>query len=152
MALLIALLSLTSATVRSAQRHRGMPRRAVERPVVGGVSVSDRCACGAVVTPAARADPAWQGGSARDREVALTDRAGPSPATRPAGLTARQVEIVRLMAAGQSNAEIAQGLVLSVRTVERHIENIYAKLGVHGKSARAAVATYAARTGLLAAS
>jgi predicted ATPase/DNA-binding CsgD family transcriptional regulator len=64
-------------------------------------------------------------------------------------LTPREREIARLIAAGQSNREIAAALVLSVRTVERHIENIYAKLGVHGQAARAAMAAYAARTGLL---
>lgn len=54
-----------------------------------------------------------------------------------------------LIAAGRSNAEIASTLVVSVRTVERHIGNIYAKLTVHGPSARAAVATYASRHDLL---
>jgi ATP/maltotriose-dependent transcriptional regulator MalT len=71
----------------------------------------------------------------------------PSPPT--ARLTTREVEIVRLVAAGRTNREIAAELVLSVRTVERHIENLYAKLGVHGPAARAAVASSAARSGLL---
>lgn len=62
-------------------------------------------------------------------------------------LTAREMEILRLIAAGKSNAEIAQGLVLSVRTVERHISNIYAKLGVSGASARVAVIAQAHRYG-----
>jgi DNA-binding CsgD family transcriptional regulator len=53
------------------------------------------------------------------------------------GITGREAEVLRLLAAGQSNREIAATLVLSVRTVERHIENIYAKLGVHGQAARA---------------
>jgi DNA-binding NarL/FixJ family response regulator len=59
---------------------------------------------------------------------------------------------VRLLAAGHSNTSIGASLVLSVRTVERHIENIYGKLDVHGPSARAAVAGYAARTGVFPAS
>jgi DNA-binding NarL/FixJ family response regulator len=59
------------------------------------------------------------------------------------------VGTLRLIASGRSNREIADALVLSVRTVERHIENVYAKLGVHGQAARAAVAAYAARTNLL---
>ena len=43
-----------------------------------------------------------------------------------------------LAAEGQDNDAIAERLTLSVRTVERHLHNIYTKLGVHGKSARAA--------------
>jgi DNA-binding CsgD family transcriptional regulator len=56
---------------------------------------------------------------------------GPAPATRvnPAGLTERQVEVVRLLAAGLTNAEIADRLVLSVRTVDSHVAAALAKLG-----------------------
>ena len=50
---------------------------------------------------------------------------------------------MRLMAAGKSNADIADELVLSIRTVERHISTIYGKLGVHGGAARAVVVNYA---------
>jgi ATP/maltotriose-dependent transcriptional regulator MalT len=78
-----------------------------------------------------------------------------SSATAPTGatahradLTAREMGILRLIAAGKSNQEIAQSLVLSVRTVERHISNIYAKLGVSGASARAAVVAHAHRYGV----
>jgi DNA-binding NarL/FixJ family response regulator len=66
------------------------------------------------------------------------------------GMTGREVEVLRFLAAGRSNREIAAALVLSVRTVERHIENVYTKLGVHGQAARAAAAAYAVRAGLLA--
>jgi DNA-binding CsgD family transcriptional regulator len=56
---------------------------------------------------------------------------GPAPATRvnPAGLTERQVEVVRLLAAGMTNAEIAGQLILSVRTVDSHVAAARAKLG-----------------------
>ena len=50
-----------------------------------------------------------------------------------------------LIAQGLTNSQIAAELVLGVRTVERHIENVYGKIGVRGKAARAAVATYALR-------
>ena len=50
------------------------------------------------------------------------------------GLTQREVEVLRLIAAGSSNREIADRLVVSVRTVERHITNIYAKIGARGKA------------------
>jgi DNA-binding CsgD family transcriptional regulator len=61
----------------------------------------------------------------------------------PGRLTAREVDVVRLIAAGRSNREIAEALVLSERTVERHIANIYAKIGVAGRAARAAAAAFA---------
>lgn len=57
---------------------------------------------------------------------------GPQPATRenPAGLTDRQLEVLRHVAAGRTNAEIAAALVLSVRTVDHHVSATLAKLGV----------------------
>jgi DNA-binding NarL/FixJ family response regulator len=66
-----------------------------------------------------------------------------TPRTYPDRLTPREVDVVRLIAAGCSNRDIAERLVLSERTVERHIANIYEKLALHGKSARAALAAYA---------
>ncbi len=60
-------------------------------------------------------------------------------------LTPREREVVALIARGLTNSEIAEQLVLSVRTVERHIENIYDKIGTHGKAARAAVTAFALR-------
>lgn len=51
----------------------------------------------------------------------------------PDGLSAREVEVLGLLASGDSNREIAERLVLSVRTVERHVDHIYHKLGVHGR-------------------
>jgi DNA-binding NarL/FixJ family response regulator len=69
-------------------------------------------------------------------------------AAAPAGLTAREVEVLRLVARGRSNQEIADELVLSVRTVERHIANIYEKIGASGRAARAAAASYALAAGV----
>jgi DNA-binding NarL/FixJ family response regulator len=65
-----------------------------------------------------------------------------------AGLTRREMEVLRLIAAGRSNQGIADQLVLSVRTVERHISTIYDKIGVTGKAARAAVTAYAHKHGI----
>lgn len=55
------------------------------------------------------------------------------PPTLPAGLTAREGEVLRLIAEGHSNREIAEALFLSPRTVERHIANIYLKIDVHSR-------------------
>jgi len=52
-------------------------------------------------------------------------------------LSARELEVLTLAAQGHDNAAIAADLTLSVRTVERHLQNIYEKLGLRGKSARA---------------
>lgn len=68
----------------------------------------------------------------RELGVAHVPR-GPSGTTRrnPAGLTERQVEVLRLLGEGFTNAEIAERLVVSVRTVETHVATILDKLGVH---------------------
>jgi DNA-binding CsgD family transcriptional regulator/tetratricopeptide (TPR) repeat protein len=68
---------------------------------------------------------------------------GPLDGTRanPAGLTARQLDVLRLLAEGQSNAQIARELVLSVRTVDSHVAAVLGKLGArdrHDAAARAA--------------
>jgi DNA-binding NarL/FixJ family response regulator len=49
----------------------------------------------------------------------------------PAGLTERQLEVLRLLGQGLTNAEIADRLVVSVRTAETHVAAVLAKLGVH---------------------
>jgi LuxR family maltose regulon positive regulatory protein len=59
------------------------------------------------------------------------------------GLTPRESEVLWLLAEGKSNQEIAEELVLSVRTVERHISTIYEKIDAHGKAARAAATAFA---------
>jgi predicted ATPase/DNA-binding CsgD family transcriptional regulator len=56
---------------------------------------------------------------------------------RSAGLTAREVEVLQLVADGLSNAEIAERLVLSQRTVHAHLRSIYDKLGVNSRTAAA---------------
>jgi DNA-binding CsgD family transcriptional regulator len=56
----------------------------------------------------------------------------------PDGLTAREVEVLRLLAGGHTNAEIAATLVISVHTVERHLANAYRKIGARNRAEAAA--------------
>jgi DNA-binding CsgD family transcriptional regulator len=73
-----------------------------------------------------------------------TWRRGPdSVATGIAGLTLREVEVAQLAAAGASNQEIASLLAISPRTVERHITNVLAKLGLRNRTELAAVVHFA---------
>jgi DNA-binding CsgD family transcriptional regulator len=58
---------------------------------------------------------------------------------RPGGLSDREVDVARLVAAGCSNAEIATRLVISRRTAEHHVQHIYAKVG---RSSRAGLALF----------
>jgi DNA-binding NarL/FixJ family response regulator len=64
----------------------------------------------------------------------------------PAGLSDREVEVLRLLATGSANRAIAQALVISPRTAEHHVQHIYGKIGV---STRAAAAMFAMQHGLL---
>ncbi|WP_457253146.1 helix-turn-helix transcriptional regulator [Pedococcus sp. P5_B7] len=63
-----------------------------------------------------------------------------APTQLPGGLTEREVQVLRLLASGRSNAEIAAELVLSHKTVARHLSNIYTKLDVTTRTAAAAYA------------
>jgi len=60
-------------------------------------------------------------------------------------LTEREVELLHLVADGLTNDEIAEQLTLSARTVERHLSNVYRKLGVSGRAARAAAVAHILR-------
>ena len=64
----------------------------------------------------------------------------------PAGLTAREVEVLRLVACGLSNKEIAEQLVISRKTAGNHVEHVYAKIGV---SNRARASLFAIQHGLM---
>jgi DNA-binding NarL/FixJ family response regulator len=73
--------------------------------------------------------------------VRLPRRQQTSTVTNPAGLTDRQVEILRLLGAGLTNAQIARRLVVSVRTVDHHVSAVLHKLGVRTRREAAATAT-----------
>jgi DNA-binding NarL/FixJ family response regulator len=61
-------------------------------------------------------------------------------ATEQHGLSRRELEVLRLVAAGKSNREIAAELVISEHTVARHVQNIFAKLGLSSRAAATAFA------------
>ena len=56
------------------------------------------------------------------------------PALRALGITSRELDVLGLVAAGRSNAEVAEQLFLSVRTVETHVANLLAKTGVGSRA------------------
>jgi DNA-binding NarL/FixJ family response regulator len=89
-------------------------------------------------------EPAWARFLSEVRAFLGTE---PGPGRPAKNLSARELQVLALVAAGLTNAEIAERLSLSVRTVERHLSNVYAKLRVSGKAGRAAAA---ARYSLLA--
>ncbi len=76
---------------------------------------------------------------ATDRHVAV------SPRARHSGLTAREQEVLRLVATGLTNRQAAVTLRLSSRTVDAHLRSIYAKLGV---TSRSGATRYAVQNGL----
>ena len=91
-------------------------------------------------------EPAWQAFLSEVRAFLGDDeRARPAPADL-SELSAREREVLELVAAGLSNEDIGGRLFLSTRTVERHLSNVYAKLRLSGKSARAAAAARFSRT------
>jgi pimeloyl-ACP methyl ester carboxylesterase len=79
-------------------------------------------------------EPAWA--VFRDEVTAFLDEGRPTASVD--NLSAREREILLLAAEGLDNTEIAERLTLSVRTVERHFQNVYLKLGLQGRTARAA--------------
>jgi DNA-binding CsgD family transcriptional regulator len=62
------------------------------------------------------------------------------PTASPWGLTVREIEVLRLVASGMTNREMAEDLVISEHTVARHLQNIFAKLDISSRSAATAFA------------
>lgn len=87
-----------------------------------------------------------------EARAALESLGAPRPAsapTRDSGpLTRRELEVLSLVSQGRSNEQIAAELVLSVRTVERHVSNIYDKIGASGRTARVVATAWAIARGL----
>jgi DNA-binding NarL/FixJ family response regulator len=94
----------------------------------------------------AAATAAWTRRRMRELGIRAIPR-GPRPATKaaPAGLTAREQEVLALISAGLANREISRQLFISERTVQHHVSAVLAKIGV---SSRTAAAREAARIGI----
>jgi HD-GYP domain-containing protein (c-di-GMP phosphodiesterase class II) len=160
---------LATLVAPATSHHERLDGSGYHRALAGqGLSRGDRLLAAADVFAALRADrphrPALSEKDAArtlEREAAagrLDDDAvacvlaasGSRPAPRragtPAGLTEREVEVLRLIARGSSNRDVAERLVISPKTVGRHVENLYRKIGV---SSRAAAAVFAMEHGLL---
>jgi HD-GYP domain-containing protein (c-di-GMP phosphodiesterase class II) len=84
-----------------------------------------------------------------DAVTAVVDAAGQQVPRieRPAGLTAREAEVVGVLARGLQTKQVARALGISVKTADRHIQNAYGKIGV---STRAAATLFAMEHGLIA--
>jgi HD-GYP domain-containing protein (c-di-GMP phosphodiesterase class II) len=92
------------------------------------------------------ADAGKLGGEAVDAVLESVGEPGRPRAEPPAGLTAREVEVLRLLARGRTNKQVAPQLEISPKTVGRHVESIYSKIGA---STRAAAALFAVEHDLL---
>lgn len=128
-------------TAAAAWRSLGMPYEAARTAVAVGL------ACSAMGDGVAAA---LELGNARDVFAELGARPdverldvlmnSGAPAGRGAGLSAREREVLAGLAAGKTNREIAQTLMISQHTVGRHVESIFAKLGVTSRAAATACA------------
>jgi DNA-binding NarL/FixJ family response regulator len=88
------------------------------------------------------------GGLDPDMVVAVAEAADQETPqiARPAGLTEREIEVIALLAHGKATKQIAADLDIATKTADRHIQNIYGKIGV---SSRAAATLYAVENGLV---
>jgi pimeloyl-ACP methyl ester carboxylesterase/DNA-binding CsgD family transcriptional regulator len=89
-------------------------------------------------------EPAWHA-FVDEVHAFLGDPKPQAPRQLAGELSTREEQVLELVARGLSNEEIAARLYLSVRTVERHLSNTYAKLGTSGKAARAGAAAHYAQ-------
>jgi putative nucleotidyltransferase with HDIG domain len=132
-------ISAEARLLATADAFRAMTERRPYRPALSGSRASDEldhsCTEGRMDVDCVRAVLEAAG---EPRKLARS--------TRPAGLTDREVEVLRLLASGLSNKQIAGALTLSPKTVGHHLEHIYAKLQV---STRAGATLFALEHGLV---
>ena len=156
---------------RAATAAARRPRRARRSPLAGEPAPARGAARAAAARPRAASDRAEAVRALRDAELALdaagahllrdqarrelrrlghrVDAAAPPRAARAglAGLSAREREVVALVAAGRTNPAIAAELFLSVKTVETHLRNVFGKLGVTSRAEVAAAFATGRRLG-----
>ena len=133
-------LPMSARVLAAADAYQAMTQRRAHRPALAPEQAQQRLL-----------DDARKGLLDSDAVAAVLAAAGHDAAVArrdpPAGLTDREVEVLRLVADGCSNAQIAGRLVISRRTAEHHVQHIYTKIGV---SSRAAAALFAMEHDLLA--
>lgn len=131
-------MSLAARVLAAADRYRSLVEQRSYRPAMTASAAAERL----------RSD-VRQGLLDGDAVTSVLEAAGHRTGVRrprPAGLTERQVEVLRLVAGGLSNKEIARQLGISSRTAERHVQDLYEKIGL---STRAGAALYAMEHGLV---
>jgi DNA-binding CsgD family transcriptional regulator len=103
---------------------------------------SDADAAEPLLTEAARVFADLRAEPAAERAAALRERLGQPAITGsvPGGLSPREVEVLRLVARGMTDAEVGDALFISPRTVARHLQSVYNKLGVSSRTAATAFA------------
>jgi DNA-binding NarL/FixJ family response regulator len=110
------------------------------RTALGGEGFADAWSAGRALSPEAALAEAL----AVRPEAAEVAPPGPGRRAAPHGLSERELEVLRLLAAGRSNREIGDALFISAATAARHVANIYLKLGV---ASRAEATAFALRHG-----
>jgi predicted ATPase/DNA-binding CsgD family transcriptional regulator/DNA-binding XRE family transcriptional regulator len=136
------------AAAASLRERAGVATPVTERRVSERLTADLRRTLGAASFSAA-----WAAGTHLSLEQAVAEALADEtrPAARhqaPNELTPRELEVLQLLAAGKSNSEVAEQLVLSIRTVERHVANVYEKIGATGRTARALATAHALTHGL----
>jgi DNA-binding NarL/FixJ family response regulator len=125
-------------------RARQRMERQQQRPLIAIVDYDEAQA--RVLRGAAGAPELLRSAQAKFEDLGMTvwseraERARGAGRRLAGGLTRREAEVLRLLAGGMTNRQIADALVLSVHTVERHINNIYGKIGAHNRAEAAAYA------------
>jgi HD-GYP domain-containing protein (c-di-GMP phosphodiesterase class II) len=132
-----AAIGLPARVLAAADAFQAMTQPRAHRPARSGEQAAEILA-GEVKAGRLDADAA--------RAVIAAAGERPRPLRRDTGLTERQIEVLRLVARGLSNRAIAETLVVSPRTAEHHVQDIYARIGV---SSRAAAALFAMEHDLL---
>ncbi|HEY7102391.1 MAG TPA: HD domain-containing phosphohydrolase [Mycobacteriales bacterium] len=133
-----AQLSIASRVLAAADAYRTLVEGRPHRPALSTEQAAGRLQAEA---RAGRLD-----GEAIAGVLRAAGHASGTRGRRPSGLTRRQVQVLRLMAEGLSNRDIARRLVISPRTAEHHVQDIYLKIGA---TSRAAAALYGMEHGLL---